>query len=219
MGTQSQAGLGAAGPCRSHQVRALDSRCRKIGGQLFTGSDIAPGAKSVAATGGNRQRLAPKTGIVILPVGEQLRKLVGVALFGIAVDAGTRQLVQQVVAFAAGGLFPAQQKVYRQATLGTGEGGGAAVVALQTAAGNQGVVTLGKRVGDDKLELANLVATEQTAAQVVPLDPESLAAAPALTGPSQVLQRGGPAGQFDPRRQLKRSHQAMDLSVPFGSTA
>ena len=93
------------------------------------------------------------------------------------------------------------------------------MIALQAAAGNECVAAFRQGMGDDELELADLVATEQAAAEVVALDPEPVALPPALAGTGQVLQGGGPAGQFDPRWELRRGHQPMDLRVPFGSTA
>jgi hypothetical protein len=67
-----------------------------------------------------------------------------------------------------------------QAQAGTGEGCGPTVVTLQPAAGYQGVITVVLSVGGDELQLANLVAAEGAAGEIIAFDPQPVAAPPIL---------------------------------------
>ena len=84
-----------------------------------------------------------------------------------------------------------------QPQLGARKGGSAAVIALQTTAGDQGIVTIIDGVGRDELQLAHLVAAQGGAGQVVALYPQTMATAPFFRGAAEVLQGGWRASQVD----------------------
>ena len=187
--------------------------------QFFTRGHVAPDTEPVAAPGGNHQRLPALLRVVRAPAIQQARQLGHVAALGIAADNRAGQLTQQIIALGCRGDVAAQYQVCTQTSLCCGECGCPAVIALQTTAGDERVVTLGKGMSDDKFQLANLVAAEQTARQVVALHPQPVSATPALSGTGQILQWRGALGQRNPLWQRQPTHQPMDLSVPLGNTA
>ena len=81
---------------------------------------------------------------------------------------------------------------------GAGKRRGATVVALNAAAGKQGVVTVILCVGSNEFEFADLVATQCAAGEIVAFYPQAVTMPPAIAGAVQWLQRGWESGQAVP---------------------
>ncbi len=152
---------------------------------------------------------------MLLPVDEQLVYFRDVLLLRVTTDRRTGQPVEQQIAFGLRRRLAPQQQVYRQPKLGPRKSRGPAVVALQTAAGDERVIAVIDGVGGDELQLAHLVATEGTAGQVVALDPQAMAATPLAGGAFEVLQRGWRAGQVDPAWVVK-FHPGPEVALADG---
>ena len=87
------------------------------------------------------------------------------------------------------------------------------------AASDEGVAALLPRRRGDEFELAHLVAAEGEAGEVVPLHPQAVPAAVAVTEAREQLQGCGGLRQRDARWVVHLSAIYTDFRVPLGSTA
>ena len=133
-----------------------------------------------------------------LPLTEQLFNFGKILPWGITVHHRSGQVIQQQVAFRGRRVLTAQQQVNPQAQLGTGKSGSAAMITLQSATGDQGVIALVNGMSGDEFQFAHLVTTEGAARQVIAFDPQSMAAPPFIRGALHKLQGGWRLGQVQP---------------------
>ena len=208
-GRHGQARLGGAAAGAEHD----GGRGEALGGALLRdlqpGGGIADRAERAGDAVGHQEGPAS---VLAQPVHQGGDGAVAVAGPGHVVQHGAEQAVQQGI--AGGGIggprghHPAvvHGEMAGEPKLGGGGGHLALAVGLHDTAGDQRVRPLPHRLVQHEVELAQLVAAQATAAQVLPLHPQARAAE--MGGkPGQGLQRRGKVGQAQARKTGKAPGQ------------
>ena len=169
----------------------------QVVGQFLHGTDVAEGPQGRGSALGHRKGLFTLAGQIFdHPVHE--RNPVLVLLRGDPDDLGPHHPVQKDVAGQGRrvlGVVGAQHQPGGQAQPGGGRGCGPGVVGLGPAAGDDQVAAIIPCFGQEELQLADLVARNLGAGQIVPLDMD-FRSQPVPQTP-QPLERGGGVGQGD----------------------
>ena len=177
-GTQHQTGGGAAGAGGGGHMADLDSGLLGLLRQFPDALGVADGAQCRGAAHGDDIALVSLVGqhlAALTHFGIDVLVTVGVHEFHL----GTEDVVQHQVAFVVrdAPFFQDQGALHAQAS---GAGGGEhGMVGLGAAGGEHGVAALLLGVRQQVFQLADLVAAQGHAAQVIPLDPDALVVDPA----------------------------------------
>ena len=172
-GTQHQTGGGAAGAGGGGHVADLNAGLLGLLRHLSDAFGIADGTQGGGAAHGDDVALAAVGGqnlTALAHLGVDVLVAVGVHEFHL----GTEDVVQHQVAFVVRNapFFQDQGALHAQVS---GAGGGEhGMVGLGTAGGEHGVAALLLGVRQQVFQLADLVAAQSDAAQVIPLDPDAL---------------------------------------------
>ena len=172
-GTQHQTGGGAAGASGGGHMADLDSGLLGLLRQFPDALGVADGAQCRGAAHGDDVALAAVGGqnlTALAHLGVDVLVAVGVHEFHL----GTEDVVQYQVAFVVrdAPFFQDQGALHAQAS---GAGGGEhGMIGLGPAGGEHGVAALLLGVRQQIFQLADLVAAQGHAAQVIPLDPDVL---------------------------------------------
>ena len=201
LGTKGHAGVGAAAALGADDVVEVDAGL----GDLLHAADITQGADGVGAAAGDL--VVGPAQLFAHPVHLGVDVIIAVGVHKAHV--GVHQVLQQLVALPVGDapLFQDQDGGHAQ-LLGAG-GGEHGVVGLGAAGGKDDLSPLVLGVGQQELQLADLVAAQTDAGQVVALDPH--VGAQDAADVVQTVHGGGQQAQGDAGEFIELFHG----SFPF----
>ena len=172
-GAQHQAGGGAAGTGGGGHVADLDAGLFGLLRDLSDAPGVADGTQSGGAAHGDDIALVPLVGqhlAALTHLGVDVLVAVCVHKFHLRAENIVQHQVALVVCDAP--LFQDQGAAHTKA--GGAGGGEHGMVGLGAASGEHGVTALLLRVRQQMFQLADLIAAQSDAAQVIPLDPDVL---------------------------------------------
>ena len=210
-GTQHQAGGGAAGAGGGGHVADLNAGRLGLLRHLSDAFGIADGTQGGGAAHGDDVALAAVGGqnlTALAHLGVDVLVTVGVHEFHL----GTEDVVQYQVAFVVRDAPLFQDQDTAQPQTGGAGGGEHGMIGLGPAGGEHGVAALLLGVRQQIFQLADLVAAQSDAAQVIPLDPDALVVDPADI--FQPVKGRRIHAQPELRQIIPMTHTLISLGVP-----
>ena len=177
-GTQHQTGGGAAGAGGGGHMADLDSGLLGLLRQFPDALGVADGAQCRGAAHGDDIALVSLVGqhlAALTHLGVDVLIAVGVHKFHLRAE----NIVQHQIALAVRDTPLFQDQDTAQPQTGGAGGGEHGMIGLGPAGGEHGVAALLLGVRQQIFQLADLVAAQSDAAQVIPLDPDALVVDPA----------------------------------------
>ena len=193
-GTQHQTGGGAAGASGGGHMADLDSGLLGLLRQFPDALGVADGAQCRGAAHGDDIALVSLAGqhlAALTHLGVDVLIAVGVHKFHLRAE----NIVQHQIALAVRDTPLFQDQDTAQPQTGGAGGGEHGMIGLGPAGGEHGVAALLLGVRQQIFQLADLVAAQGHAAQVIPLDPDVLVVDPADI--LQPVERRGIYAQFN----------------------